>query len=266
MAKLSTLLASFEKLWPQATAEAWDKPGLMLGNGDAEITQVMLSVDVTAELVAEAISAGAQLLITHHPMLLRPVHELGEHTGKGFLIQRAIRGNLAIFAAHTNADIAPRGVTESLAGAIGMSKLEVLDPQTGHGAIGIVPEQSLLDFARALAKILPTTAQGVRVAGDRDRLVSKVALVPGASDGFLDAALHSGADVFITSDLRHHPAQDFLETSNQISGPALIDIPHWAAEWLWLESAAEQLAKLHPDVTFLVSDLRTDPWEFVVLQ
>ena len=266
MTALSDLIASFEELWPSDTAEDWDRVGLMLGHPKSEIGKVLLSVDVTADVITEAIDQDAQLLLTHHPMLLRPVHELGELTAKGNLVTSAIRGSLAIYAAHTNADIAQGGVSQSLAAALGLTQIAPLDSATGHGCIGEVKKQKLVEFARHVAKVLPPVAQGIRVAGDPERTVSKVALVGGAGDGFLPQAMASGADVFITSDLRHHPTQDFMELSKLVEGPALIDVSHWAAEWLWLSSAAMQLAERHSDVEFVVSDLKTDPWDFSVMQ
>ncbi|NCV98668.1 MAG: Nif3-like dinuclear metal center hexameric protein [Actinobacteria bacterium] len=237
MTALSHLLKSFEELWPTATAEDWDRVGLMLGHPASEVSRVLLSVDVTAEVVDEAIESGAQLLLTHHPMLLRPVHELGELTAKGNLITKAVRGGLAIFAAHTNADVASGGVSQSLAAALGLTEISPLDAVTGHGCVGTVSSQKLVDFARNVAKVLPPVAQGVRVAGDPERIVSRVALVGGAGDG-----------------------------SQLVDGPALMDISHWAAESIWLESAAMQLSKLHSDVEFAVSEIRTDPWDFAVMQ
>jgi len=266
MAILKNLVKSFDSLWPKDSAESWDRPGLMVGSLDAEVSKVLLSVDITTAVMSEAIAQDCQLVLAHHPMLLRPVHELGGQTGKGALVHKAIKSDLAVFAAHTNADIAAGGVSESLALALGLSSLRPLDGLTGHGHVGEVHETSLLDFARMVAKAVPATAAGIKVAGDPDRRISRVALVAGAGDGFLPQALCSGVDVFITSDLRHHPAQDFLEAAAASGGPSLIDIPHWAAEWPWLTSAAAQLHRLHPDVEWVVSDLRTDPWDFTVVQ
>lgn len=93
-----------------------------------------------------------------------------------------------------------------------------------------------------------------------------MALVAGAGDSYLANAQKTGVDLFITSDLRHHPAQDFTEQSKLTSGPALMDISHWAAEWIWLDKAAEILTKKHPQIEFLVCDVRTDPWDFAVMQ
>ena len=263
---LSNLLASFERLWPRDTAEEWDRPGLMLGNPSQEVTKVLLAVDVTAEVIEQAKQSGCQLLLTHHPMLLRGVHELGELTLKGNLIAKAIKSGLAIFAAHTNADIAQGGVSQSLAQALELRNLTPLDASSGHGIVGDIDETKLIDFARKIARTIPATAQGVKVSGNSEKVISRVGLVAGAGDGFLPLASQIGIDLFITSDIRHHPAQDFSEQSKLSAGPALIDIAHWAAEWVWLDQAAAQLASMHRDVEFIVSDLRTDPWDFAVMQ
>lgn len=263
---LSNLLASFEKLWPKESAEDWDRPGLMVGNPSQEINKVLLAVDVTSEVIDQAIQTDCQLLLTHHPMLLRGVHELGELTLKGNLVAKAIKSGLAIFSAHTNADIAQGGVSQSLAQALELRNLAPLDAVSGHGIVGDVDEIKLIDYARKISRAIPATAQGIRVAGDSEKLISRVGLVAGAGDSFLGMASLAGIDLFITSDLRHHPAQDFIEQSKLTDGPALIDIAHWAAEWVWLDQAAAQLADTHRDVEFIVSDLRTDPWDFAVMQ
>ena len=263
---LSNLLASFERLWPKDSAEDWDRPGLMVGNPSQEIKKVLLAVDVTSEVIDQAIQTGCHLLLTHHPMLLRGVHELGELTLKGNLVAKAIKSGLAIFSAHTNADIAQGGVSQSLAQALELRNLAPLDAVSGHGIVGDIDEIKLIDYARKISRAIPATAQGIRVAGDSEKLISRVGLVAGAGDSFLGMASLAGIDLFITSDLRHHPAQDFIEQSKLTDGPALIDIAHWAAEWVWLDQAAAQLAGIHRDVEFIVSDLRTDPWDFAVMQ
>jgi putative NIF3 family GTP cyclohydrolase 1 type 2 len=98
-------------------------------------------------------------------------------------------------------------------------------------------------------------------------MVSKVAVSGGAGDSFISAAQASGADVFVTADLRHHPAQDAKEYALVARSPmALIDVSHWASEWLWLDVAAEILAKEFSNIQFVVSQIRTDPWDFIVTQ
>lgn len=130
---------------------------------------------------------------------------------------------------------------------------------TGTGRIGAVPEQTLRDFAASVARALPETAHGVRVAGDPERVVRRVALCGGAGDFLLDTVRRGDADVYVTSDLRHHPASEFVEAG----GPALVDVAHWAAEWTWLPVVEARLrAALGDTVDTRVSVLATDPWTF----
>jgi hypothetical protein len=138
--------------------------------------------------------------------------------------------------------------------------VELADPgasPTGSGRIGAVEETTLDGFARRVASALPPTAAGVRVAGDPTRAIRRVAVCGGAGDFLLDAVRHSDADVYVTSDLRHHPASEFLE----YDGPALVDVAHWAAEWTWLPVvAAKVTGALGDTVEVRVSTLCTDPW------
>lgn len=263
---LSELLNHFESIWPSSAAEAWDRPGLMLGAPGNSVSRVLLTVDVTSEVIAEAADLGCQLIVSHHPMYLRGVTELGESRLKGQLTAAAIRSNLAVFSAHTNADFQPHGVTNTLARALGLGKLRPMN-EFGHGAIGeLESPESLLEFARRVSRALPPVAQGVKVSGDPGKEINTVAVLAGAGDSYLDSVQLSGADVYVTSDLRHHPAQDFTEQSKLTSGPALIDISHWAAEWLWLDVASGQLSEAFPELEVIVSELKTDPWTFVVMQ
>lgn len=267
MTFLKELVPAFDQLWPPSEALEWDHPGLILGSLDLSISKVLVSVDCTESVVAEAIDLGAQLLISHHPLLLRGVTELPESSHRGHLVAKAIRANLGVFAAHTNADFQVEGVGESLASAIGLSKFAPLDPTLKQGTIGtLAKELKLVDFARLIAKRIPPVAAGIKVSGDPERLISRVGLLAGAGDSFLNRALESNIDVFITSDLRHHPAQDFVSQSRISNGPALIDIAHFASEWLWVDVACAKLRALFPAVEFVASELNTDPWDFAVMQ
>jgi dinuclear metal center YbgI/SA1388 family protein len=264
---LRDVLEVAEKLWPIAGAESWDAPGLMLGNANQPVQRVLLTVDVTLDVLAEAKERGCELIISHHPMFLRGVSELGEHTMKGALVAEAVRSNLAVFSAHTNADFVPGGVTESLATALGLSELSVLDLRSGQGRIGSVTPVTLLDFARAVSRSLAPTAGGVRVSGEPSQPIRRVAVAGGAGDSLLAAALASDADVFVTSDLRHHPVQDAVsQARSQARAFSAIDVSHWAAEATWLEPAARALSERLPGLEFVSSEIRTDPWDFAVMQ
>lgn len=130
---------------------------------------------------------------------------------------------------------------------------------TGSGRLGEIEPTTLVEFAATVAAALPETAHGVRVAGDPDRVVRRVAVCGGAGDFLLDDVLAAGVDAYVTSDLRHHPASELVANG----GPALVDVAHWAAEWTWLPVLARRLgAALGDTVGIGVSALRTDPWTF----
>ena len=272
-AHLVDVLTTIERLWPVEGAEAWDAVGLVVGDPDAAVQRVLLTVDAVGETIDEALDWNADLVIAHHPLLLRGVTTVAEDRYKGSLIARLIRGDCALVAAHTNADVVERGTSAVLAERIGLVDAVPIVPGAGTrparglGRVGRLAEPTTLGrLARRLAEILPPTATGVRVAGGFDDVIETVALCGGAGDSLLGDPSVRAADVYITADLRHHPASESREQSRLGGGPALIDVSHWASEWLWLDAAATQLAEAHPDLEIRISDVRTDPWDFQVVQ
>lgn len=266
---LRDLREAAERLWPAETAEPWDRVGLIVGADEAPIRRVLLAVDAVRATAEEAVQNESDVLLTHHPLLLRGVHTVAEDTAKGAVVTTLIRGGCALLAAHTNADAPRQGVSDTLALKLGLQDVRPIvpadDPSSGIGRVGSLPEpMRLREFAERIAQLIPRTVGGVRVAGASDQLIQRVALCGGAGDSLLQHPEVIGAEVYVTSDLRHHPAQEALEQAATTSGPALIDISHWAAESLWLESAAAQLGAVLPGVEFLVSELNTDPWSFAV--
>lgn len=264
---LEDVLHICEGLWPSSGAEDWDAVGLVTGAADAPVGKILLAVDAVKATVDEALAGQADLLMTHHPLFMRGVTTVAESRYKGALIADLIRGNVALLAAHTNADVIAEGTSTALARAVGVSDSLPLDarehPGSGLGRIGTLPTpMTLRECAAVLASVLPATVQGVRVAGDSERVVSRVAVCAGAGDSLLGNPIVGFADVYITSDLRHHPAQEALEQARRGGGPALIDISHWAAESLWLEVAARQLRERLPGIDIVVSTVCTDPWDF----
>ena len=268
---LADVLAATEELWPASGAESWDASGLVSGDTSAVISHIHLTVDAVLDTVDEAIELGADLLIAHHPLLLRGVTTVAEDRYKGAVIARLIRGGCALLAAHTNADVVETGTSATLAARLALGDVRPLiageTDGRGIGRMGTLAGPTTVGrLARLLGEILPATAGGVRVSGDFDAEVTTVALCAGAGDSYLAEDAVRAADVYITSDLRHHPASEFRENARLRGGPALIDVSHWASEWLWLDVAAEQLRTALDGVTVTVSDLRTDPWDFVVVQ
>jgi dinuclear metal center YbgI/SA1388 family protein len=263
---LSQLLTTFESLWPISGAEEWDRPGLAIGGPNQQISKVLLCVDVTREVLAEAKANSCDLVISHHPLLLKGVNFLSEDQLKGELVAFAVKNSIALYSAHTNADIVVGGVSDVLAQTLGLTSsvpLVETGAGIGHGRIGkLKVTQKLSEFAKFVALQLPETNAPVRVAGDLDLVIDTVAVVGGAGDSFIPAAAASGAQVLVTSDLRHHVTLDAV--SDPSAPLALIDVSHYAAESLWLEPTRKVLAEAFPQVSFTVSQVSTDPWTMTV--
>jgi dinuclear metal center YbgI/SA1388 family protein len=263
---VADLVAALDGRFPPAWAESWDRVGLVLGEPDAPVRTVLFAVDCVPETVEEALAAGADLIVTHHPLLLHGVSSVAPTTYKGRIVHRLIRSDVALYTAHTNADTANPGVSDALADRLGLTDLRPLQPAApggaaegggrGLGRIGRLPASlTLAELTAYAADVLPRTAWGVRAAGDPDRLIATMAVSGGAGDGFLTAATRAGVDAYLTADLRHHPASEHLAAG----GPALLDVAHWASERPWLDDVANWLAARF-GVATVVSDLDTDPW------
>ena len=261
---LAELLTALYRAYPPDTAEAWDTGiGLTCGDPEAQVDSVVLAVDADATTVQEAVELGAQLLLTHHPLLFSPVQSVAADTVKGALIHRLITAGVAHVAAHTNADVAVGGVNDALARALELSAVRPLrptdEPGVGLGRVGTLPQPSTLaDFAGYVAARLPATAGGVRAAGDPARSIRTVAVCGGAGDSELGRATDAGADVIVTSDLRHHAVAEHLAVPG---AAAVVEVAHWAGEWPWLAHAARLIDAIGAGtVVTTVSTRRTDPW------
>ncbi|MFF0246313.1 Nif3-like dinuclear metal center hexameric protein [Streptosporangium sandarakinum] len=268
MPTLADVVDELESTYDPRWAESWDAVGLVCGDPAAPVRRILFAVDPVPVVAEEALAWGADLIVTHHPLYLRGTTSVAVTTFKGRLVHTLIRNDIALFAAHTNADVADPGVSDALARAVGLTgPLTPLvpaadDPRRGLGRIGSPPAPvTLREFARQAARGLPATAGGLRIAGDPDREVRRVAVSGGAGDSLLGAARAAGVDVFLTADLRHHPASEFTE---EPGGPALIDAAHWATEWPWLADAARRLASglaaKGNTVETRVSETVTDAW------
>ncbi|AXK45179.1 Nif3-like dinuclear metal center hexameric protein [Brachybacterium saurashtrense] len=268
------VLEVLESAYPLHWAESWDRAGLVLGERDAPVERVLLAVDPTVAVAREAVQHGAQLLITHHPLLLRGASFLPADDGKGAVVTSLLRAGTALWCGHTNVDRSTRGTVGAWLRALALQSPRPLLPgeeqaEAGHGSVrfglGVVGElpapTTVGELTETVAALVPATARGILHTGDAQRPVRTVAVCPGAGDSFLDAAAGSGADVYLTSDLRHHPALEHLETAaDPAEVPALIDVPHAASEALWLPLAEELLAEALPGLEVRRTAHTTDPW------
>jgi dinuclear metal center YbgI/SA1388 family protein len=263
-ATVAAVIDALTGAYPPELAESWDAVGLVCGDPAEPVSRVLVCVDPVDATIDEAAGLGAELVVAHHPLLLRGVHGVPADTAKGRLVHRMIRSGTGLYCAHTNADAALPGVSDALAEAIGLRVLGPLDPRpsgdTGIGRIGeLAKAEPFADFVRRVAEALPRTEAGVLGAGNPIRPIRTVAVCGGAGDGYLARATEAGVDAFVTADLRHHPASEHLAASGPV--PALVGVTHWASEWPWCEQASRVITTaLAGNVEVHVSTRCTDPW------
>jgi dinuclear metal center YbgI/SA1388 family protein len=270
--RLRDVVAALESLYPLEHAADWDRVGLVAGDPDQPVRRILFALDPTLAVIDEASAWGADLLVTHHPLLLRGVHSVATTSAKGASVTALVRSGVALWVGHTNADVADPGVSGVLADALGLTDQRPLSREGDRaiGRVGVLPAPtSLVRFAESLTEALPATAGGIRVSGDPSAEVSVVAVMGGSGDDRFDDVRACGADVYVTADLRHHPV---LEAREEARGgrPFLVDAGHWATESLWLADGRDRLlaalehAAGATRVETRVSAIRTEPWTFVV--
>lgn len=214
--------AALCELAPKELAADWDNVGLLVGRPDHEVQKVLVALDITEAVAAEAAQWGAELIAAHHPVIFHPAKRLIDQDPDGRVLFRLVEGGLAAVCMHTNLDAAKGGVNDALAAALG---LEDAAPASENGVerIGTLPEPLALPefLAKVKAALSPN---GMRYAGGGGR-IQKVAVGGGACGDFLCEAAAAGCDAFVTADLKYN---HFLDA--QAMGLTLIDAGHFPTE------------------------------------
>jgi dinuclear metal center YbgI/SA1388 family protein len=252
-------------LYPLSDAHDWDRPGLQVGDPRDAVTRVLVALDVTRAVIDEAALSDGTLLLAHHPLLLAPLASLTPSTAAGALALHAARARVAVAAAHTNLDAADdeSSTSEPIVALLGLHDVRPLCVPARPGArplgrVGDLPQpMTLRDLAAGVAVGLP--APDIRIVGDEQRTIHRVAVLGGSGGSAVGDALAAGADVLVTGDIRHHVALDALEL-----GLALVDAGHHATEVAAMPAFAERVeaAGRSRGLTAAVvrSTVRTAPW------
>ena len=227
------VMECLSELAPFEYAEDWDNVGLLVGDEDAEIESIYIALDAGSEEIDAAAELGADMLLTHHPMIFTPVKRVVKEDFVGSRIMKLIKSDMAYVAMHTNFDI--MGMADAAADELGLKHAEVLQlvfeddiAKAGFGRVGELPEAMCLD---ALAEKVKRAFDipNVRIFGQGDMNVSRVAILPGSGKSGIDDAIQGGAQVYITGDIDHHSGLDALE-----KGLCIIDAGHYGVEKLFI--------------------------------
>ena len=259
---VNELAEIIELRYPKSLAVEWDVVGFVTNNSDIEVNNILLTIDVTEEVVAEAIAKSIDLIISHHPLILDPNEISDIQTKRIQLRQKLEENNIALYVAHTNADIAQGGVNDSLAKVIGLQNVEAFGVEKMARKGNLITQVTLREFANFLKDKLPQVKGSIQVSGKLDSKVSIVALCGGSGSSLLEEVRKEDVDVFVTADLKHHAVSD----NENMNGPALVSVSHWASEWVWLPELEQQLktdlAQKQFNSRISISEISTDPWNF----
>ncbi|MDD6214927.1 MAG: Nif3-like dinuclear metal center hexameric protein [Firmicutes bacterium] len=221
--KLSEIINIIESVFPTNLAYEWDNVGLLVGDRSRDIKKVFLTLDVTEKTAKEAIDAGADMILSHHPILFGGTKRITADNVAGRTLLLLIENRIAVYAAHTNCDVAEHGINANLAAMFSLSEIEPLE-ENGLGRVGILPsEMKFSDFCNLCKRLIDTPF--VRVCGDTDIKVKKVAIGSGACADSVPFAIKKDADVMITADIKYHKALEISE-----SGITVIDAGHFPTE------------------------------------
>lgn len=276
--KLTDIIQILDNLAPPFLAEEWDNCGLQLGDPAWSVTKIWVALDPTLQVVEAACAQKVDLLITHHPLIFKPLKSIEFQTPLGAILNLATRKNLAIFAAHTNLDSAAGGLNDLLARRIGLKDLKPLvagkeikryqydnyplisrEPRPGIGRVGYLgTAMDLKSFARMIKKEMGL--KRLKFAGDPHLSIKKAAVCTGSGSSLLADFFASGAQAYISGDMRYHDARDV-----EAAKLGVIDIGHFSSECFIATELAARLSTIFVEsgmeVAVEACDIEKDPFE-----
>ena len=250
----SEIIQVIEASYPKSAALGFDNVGLLVGRADKETDKVYLAVDATDAVIDHAIAAGAGMLITHHPLIFSPMKSVTEEDFIGRRVMKLIRNDISCYAMHTNYDVLGMG---ALAGRIlELKDADVLDvtmetdgAAEGIGRVGNLGKEMTLEECCVYVKHKLNLGT-LKVFGDMDRKVSRLAVSPGSGKSAVSPAIAAGADVLVTGDIGHHEGLDAVAR-----GLAVIDAGHYGTEYIFLDDMKQFFGSRLPGIGTVVEPI-----------
>ena len=223
--KVKDIIKVIEDFAPLSIQEGWDNSGLCVGSPEDEVTSVLLALDCTPALVDEAVACGADMIVTHHPLIFAGLKKISPDDMVGEAVIKAIRAGISVYAAHTSADKVLEGVSGAMAARLGLVSVSVLDEDgdgTGLGVVGDFPQPMTASQAIAFVKER-FSLKAMKTSRPSDGMISRVAMCGGSGGSLIKAARNAGAQLYISGDISYHnffTSDDFM----------IMDIGHYESE------------------------------------
>ena len=239
------IIEIIERTYPKQAAMEWDNVGLLVGRTDKEVNKVLVALDLTDEVLAEAIDSNIDMIVTHHPLIFAPLKKITNEHFIGNRVVKLLQHDISYYAMHTNYDVL--GMAQLAGDIFGLNSteaLEVTDVESaeGIGRIGDLEGKiTLKDCCKRVKESFSLDV--VKVFGDMDKEIKRVAISPGSGKSMLKEALKKHADVLITGDIDHHEGIDAVA-----QGTAIIDAGHYGLEHIFIKDMTEYLRDNLSDV------------------
>ena len=255
-----TIKQFFETKYPKDLAYEWDNVGLQIGTLNKEITGILIALDVTKDVLKEAIQKRANVIIAHHPLIFKPMNNILSDSYKGSVIETLLKEDIALYVSHTNYDLGHSGMNTVLANKLNLKNPEILEYETqthGIGKIGDFEPMALKDALKVIKKRL--NIQNARLISNKrdDKVIKKIAISGGSGASHMAMAKFKGADLYITGDVSYHQAHDMLQM-----GLSTLDIGHYV-EKHFMDALKEELSEAGVDAPIYTSGVDLDPFTFV---
>ena len=241
------IIKEIEARFPKHYAMEWDNVGLQVGRSDKEVKRIYLALDATDEVIEEAADWGADMLITHHPMIFKAMKKINDEDFIGRRVLKLIRDDISYYAMHTNYDVI--GMADLSADYLKLQDTKVLtvtdesgEQPEGFGRVGKLPRAMTLgEFGKYVKEC--NCLPDVRVYGDLDQRIETVAICTGSGKSMIRDVMAAGADVYVTGDIDYHTAIDTMA-----DGLAIVDAGHYGTEYIFAEAMERELNEAFPDL------------------
>lgn len=258
MLLVKDIIKFLEEKFPPGLAYDWDNVGLQIGDVDRQVKRIMVALDATTVIIDEAIEKGIDLIITHHPFIFSSFKSIDLTTPFGKNLQKLIKHDITIYAMHTNYDIAPGGMNDTLAEKMGLANVKpfaMIDDAHGLGRIGELKSACDVDnLIKNLKRELHLTS--VNFVQTNNSLIKRIAIIGGSGGKYIHEAKEIGADVLVTGDVTYHTAMDAKEI-----GLKMIDIAHYAEVIMEEKIAVLLNEKFYGDVKIYQTSMSNNPIE-----
>lgn len=259
--KIKDVIATLEAFAPLPLQESYDNAGLQVGLTEAEISGVLLCLDVTEQVVEEAARKGCNLVVAHHPLLFRGLKRVSDSTLVERCVRTAILNGVTLYAAHTNLDNAQGGVNYRIAEKLALQHIRFLSPLTNglEGGSGVIGELAQPEKAKAFLQQVKQTFHVETLLHNAllERPVQTIALCGGAGDFLLESALAAGADVFLTGEMHYH---QYFGYEQQIQIGVM---GHYQSEQFTVELLHDILTQAYPTMKIIQTELNTNPIHYL---